>query len=94
MYNRYIQNQRVPFPCRSEESAPDAFRSPPCGPPPPPPAGRPQGNDFIRRLLRQFGLGSVDTGDLLLLLILFLLFSEGENRDEELLIALGLLLIL
>lgn len=39
-------------------------------------------------------MGHIDTGDLLLLLILFLLFSEGDNRDEELMIALGLLLIL
>ena len=35
---------------------------------------------------------SVDSGDLLLLAILFFLFREGA--DEELLVALGLLLIL
>ena len=37
-------------------------------------------------------LDDLDTGDLLLLAILFLLFRDSE--DEELLIALGLLLIL
>ena len=37
-------------------------------------------------------LDEMDTGDLLLLLIIFLLFKDGE--DEEMLIALGLLLIL
>ena len=37
-------------------------------------------------------MDGIDSGDLLLLAILFLLFQEGE--DEELLIALGLLLIL
>lgn len=36
--------------------------------------------------------GEVDTGDLILLVLLILLFREGA--DEELLIALGLLLIL
>ena len=35
---------------------------------------------------------NVDTGDLLLLCLLFLLYREGA--DEELLVALGLLLIL
>ena len=40
--------------------------------------------------LKEFS--EIDTGDLLLLLILLLLFQDGE--DEELLIALGLLLIL
>ncbi len=39
-------------------------------------------------------MADVDTGDLLLLLILFLLFTEGGSKDEELMIALGLLLIL
>ena len=46
----------------------------------------------LRHLLDRFHLENVDTGDLLLLLLLFLLFEE--DADEELLIALGLLLIL
>ena len=47
---------------------------------------------FLRRLLDRFHLEKVDSGDLLLLLILFLLFKE--DADDELLIAMGLLLIL
>ena len=43
-------------------------------------------------ILGKFKLSEIDSGDLLLLVILFLLFRDGE--DEELLIALGLLLIL
>lgn len=43
-------------------------------------------------ILGKFKLSEIDTGDLLLLVILFLLFRDGD--DEELLIALGLLLIL
>lgn len=47
---------------------------------------------FLSSLLGKLKLDEIDTGDLLLLVILFLLFKDGE--DEELLIALGLLLIL
>lgn len=63
-------------------------------PPPPPGAERPSDSitQFLRRILDRFHLENVDTGDLLLLLLLFLLFEE--DADEELLFALGLLLIL
>lgn len=47
---------------------------------------------FLRRLLDQLHLEHIDSGDLLLLGLLFFLFREGA--DEELLVALGLLLIL
>lgn len=51
------------------------------------------GNDgLISMVLSKLRLDHIDTGDLLLLVILFLLFRDGE--DEELLIALGLLLIM
>lgn len=50
------------------------------------------GRGTIRRLLDRFHLDHIDKGDLLLLLLLFLLFKE--DADEELLYALGLLLIL
>ena len=79
---------------------------PPGGPPPggggpgkpgpngPPHGGRPSDGltGFLRHLLDQFHLDHVDTGDLLLLALLFFLFRE--DADEELLVALGLLLIL
>lgn len=95
MYNRYIRNQQGSF-TRIPESNSDTGTIP-CGPPPPsceaePP--QPSDGTLLRRILEKLGIGRVDTGDLLLLLILFLLFSEGGDKDEELLIALGLLLIL
>lgn len=49
-------------------------------------------SSFLRHFLDQFHLDHVDTGDLLLLGLLFFLFRE--NADDELLVALGLLLIL
>ncbi len=73
---------------------------PPGGPPPNGPGGRPPYggrpgdglSGLLQHLLDQFHLDHVDTGDLLLLALLFFLFRE--NADEELLVALGLLLIL
>ena len=65
---------------------------------PPPPPSSPGGpfsdglNSFLRHILDQLHLDHVDTGDLLLLILLFFLFRE--DADEELLVALGLLLIL
>ena len=60
---------------------------------PPHPGGRGAGlTGFLRHFLDQWHLDSVDTGDLLLLGLLFFLFRE--DADEELLVALGLLLIL
>lgn len=47
---------------------------------------------FLRHILDQLHLEHVDTGDLLLLILLFFLFRE--DADEELLVSLGLLLIL
>lgn len=73
-------------------------------PPPPPPEwklpfglGAPgKGTEgisaMLRKLLDKFHLDNVDTGDILLLIMLFFLFKE--DADEELMIALGLLLIL
>lgn len=60
--------------------------------PPPPPKGPDGLSSALRRLLDKFHLDSVDSGDLLLLLLLFFLFKE--DADDELLIALGLLLVL
>ena len=61
---------------------------PPHVPPPPPP----DATRFVSDLLSRLRLQDIDTGDLLLLAILFLLFRE--KADEEVLIALGLLLII
>ena len=94
MYNRYIRDQegvynRIP----EDEPAPSAYGPPPQKPPQPPPKDG-GASQLLQRILEKLGMENVDTGDLLLLLILFLLFTEGDSRDEELMIALGLLLIL
>ncbi len=63
------------------------------GRPPPPPRQAADGlTGFLRHILDQLHLNHVDTGDLLLLGLLF--FLSREEADEELLVALGLLLIL
>lgn len=46
----------------------------------------------LSALLKQFKLDSLDTGDILLMLILLFLFLEGDNL--ELIITLGLLLLM
>lgn len=106
LYNRYIRGSdgvytRVAQPDPPPHSAPppppgpDMPPPPPPPPPPPrdpPPPGRAPEIDLLNRLLARLHLGDLDSGDLLTLLLLFLLFREGA--DEELLIALGLLLIL
>lgn len=79
MYNRYICNDSGPY-----EHIP--HQDPSFG-------GSTGGSGgILSGLLEKFNLKDMDKGDLLLLFILFLLLREGE--DEELLIALGLLLIL
>ena len=76
---------------------------PPQPPPPPPPAHSSEHKpkptpksggelQFLSRMLDRLHLGDIDAGDLLLLMMMFYLFREGG--DEELLIAIGLLLIL
>ena len=78
---------------QQQKPEPKEFHPPP---PPPPQTFHSSFEDSfsgtLRRLLDRFHLENVDTGDLLLLLLLFLLFKE--DADEELLFALGLLLIL
>ena len=51
-----------------------------------------EASQFFSRILDKLPLKGVDTADILLLLILFFLFEE--KADDELLVALGLLLIL
>lgn len=64
---------------------------PPPPPPPPPPQGAPE-RGFFNDLLEKLHLGDLDAGDLLLLFLLF--YLSRQKADEELLIAIGLLLIL
>ena len=67
---------------------------PPRRPPPPPSAAPLQDalRGFLQRILNAAHMDHTDTGDLLTLCLLYLLYREGA--DEELLAALGLLLIL
>ncbi|WP_455581403.1 hypothetical protein [Dysosmobacter sp.] len=90
------QERRPPPPPSGGPPPQSEARRPPPPPPPPPPPGPgriPDGlTGFLRHILDQLHLDHVDTGDLLLLGLLFFLFRE--DADEELLVALGLLLIL
>ena len=83
-----------PPPRQLQQEPPRREAPPPRRDPPPPP--RQERSDVIARALRglldRLHLESVDTGDLLLLVLLFLLYEE--HADEELLFALGILLIL
>lgn len=99
MYNRYVRNDRGDYARVPQQEMPEY---PPVSPSPPPPP-HPPGNSvppseavperkLLSRLLDKLHLGDVDSGDLLLLLILFFLFRQ--EADEEVLIAIGLLLIL
>lgn len=84
MYNRYIRNDQGSYrPIPPEPEAGEKGQ-----------AGQDQGGLFglLRRLLDRLNLRELDTGDLVLLLIVFLLYSEGE--DEELLLALALVFLL
>ena len=104
VYTRIPQEERQQKPQQPPRQTPSPAAPPPQTggpqrppPPPPPPSGgngcRSDGlTGFLRHILDQLHLDHVDTGDLLLLGLLFFLFRE--EADEELLIALGLLLIL
>lgn len=110
MYNRYVRNDGGSYSRVAQQDAADTpphdYARPRENPPPPPPPKhnappepppeeaehRAPETKFLDRILSKLHLGDIDSGDLLLLLILFFLFQE--EADEELLIALGLLLIL
>jgi hypothetical protein len=81
-------------PSQESPPEPEMKRRRPEGPPPRNgPAPTPDGlTGFLRHILDQLHLNDVDTGDLLLLGLLF--FLSREDADDELLAALGLLLIL
>ena len=84
------RDNRPPPPPPSGGNAPPP--RPPQGDAPPPPPISQEASQFFSRILDKLPLKGVDTADILLLLILFFLFEE--KADDELLVALGLLLIL
>ena len=109
MYNRYIHNDNGTYTRIQEEDAPHKSNDSPHGSQAPPQQDPPNDRQFqqqcshgdhasdgltgfLRHILDQLHLDSIDTGDLILLGLLF--FLSREDADEELLIALGLLLIL
>ena len=98
MYNRYIRNENGSY-TRVPHAEPEHHAS--STPQTPPEEKRKEkrqntssipGSQFLKRMLEKLHMENVDTGDIILLLLLFLLFEE--KADDELLIALGLLLIL
>lgn len=106
MYNRYIRGdggtytrvsmEDAPLPPPAGQRPPPPSPSPPEGTPPPhrpppPPQPSPE-RGLLNGLLEKLHLSDLDAGDILLLFLLFFLFRQ--EADEELLIAIGLLLIL
>lgn len=94
MYNRYVRGDdgnyaRVPFDDAPPQPPPPHQSS--GSPPPPPSQGAPE-RGFFKDLLGKLHLSDLDAGDLLLLFLLF--YLSKQKADEELLIAIGLLLIL
>ena len=89
MYNRYLRNDDGVYTRMPMQDAPRG--EPPRDNRPPPPISQ-EASQFFSRILDKLPLKGVDTADILLLLILFFLFEE--KADDELLVALGLLLIL
>lgn len=96
MYDRYGRQERSGFVRASMDDGPLPPPPKPSGqrppPPKPPKPNRPPEIAFGKGILEALHLDDLDTGDLLLLFMLFFLFQQ--NADEELLIAIGLLLIL
>lgn len=97
MYNRYIPNGNS-YTRVVEQEAPPA--SPPSQgpqhkqPSPPPPSSYPSNrkNTSPVGIPDLFRLDDLDSGDILLILILLFLFRDGD--DMELLITLGLILLI
>lgn len=93
MYSRYIDGGGfVPLEHRSPPPGPAA----PQGPPPGRSAGLLDGavgqvSRMVRGVLHAFSLDGIDTGDILLVLIILLLYLEGD--DLEMVITLGLMLL-
>ena len=81
MYNRYIPNG-ASYTRVVEEDAPPTQTVPPDAPPPEPDAEAPESAkpaSGLGKLLRGLKLDGLDTGDVLLLLILLFLFLEGTT---------------
>ena len=94
MYNRYIRNDCGEYdPIQEQPPIHNAAsRTAPVSSSPAQTKPQKQTNFSLQALLKTLKLDNIDRGDMLLLLLLLFLFQDGN--DEELLIALALLLIL
>lgn len=90
MYNRYVPDAAGVYRQTTVETVPDVPDTPqpplpppacPAPPPPPVPAAEP-GRRSLSGLLERFLPRGMDTGDLLVLLILILLAVDGEEEDS------------
>ena len=97
MYNRYMDGTFSPLNTGASPHAPEPGRQDPAQQSHPTRSGDLLGEmtGGISRLLggvfKQFSLEDLDTGDILLVLIILFLFLEGDNL--ELVITLGLMLL-
>ena len=91
MYNRYVPDAAGVYRQTTVETVPDIPGTPPQPPvqpaapplPPPPPALTAEpGRRSLSGLLERFLPRGMDTGDLLVLLILILLAVDGEEEDS------------
>ncbi|MBE6996671.1 MAG: hypothetical protein E7427_00675 [Ruminococcaceae bacterium] len=98
MYNRYYGNSgRVEHIAEPPFDAPPPFAAPDAPPSPPPPERRPPGpteglSGVLRQLLGRLTPGRLETEDLLVAAVLYLLYRESGDRDFLLAIAAYLLL--
>ena len=89
MYNRYRGNGSRP---EGMEDHPSAKSPTPCRPPFPPPSAKPPKRSGLIPEKLTKSLASLETEDLLLILILYLMYRE--SGDKELLIIMGAMYLL
>ena len=89
MYNRYRGNGSRP---ERMEDPPSAKSPTPCRPPFPPPSAKPPKRSGLIPEKLTKSLASLETEDLLLILILYLMYRE--SGDKELLIIMGAMYLL
>ncbi|MBS7365665.1 MAG: hypothetical protein KIG31_03625 [Oscillospiraceae bacterium] len=89
MYNRYRGNGSRP---ERMEDHPSAKSPTPCRPPFPPPSAKPPKRSGLIPEKLTKSLASLETEDLLLILILYLMYRE--SGDKELLIIMGAMYLL
>lgn len=89
MYNRYRGNGSRP---ERMEDHPSAKSPTPCRPPLPPPSVKPSKRSGLIPEKLTKSLASLETEDLLLILILYLMYRE--SGDKELLIIMGAMYLL